>query len=480
MSNLQVHAASPGAHEQTNTWAEPPPQVAAVPRWVVLIAVVALQVLIGLASSRIPQIAALHALLVTVVAAYSLLKRDLVLSTCVLAYLPGSEVMWRQARAAVPYQWGPYLAIGIALFGLVLVVARAGRNGKLAILYLALLLPGSILTIAAAGAGARGVISFALAGPMALAAGVALLSQVRVAPWLYRRLLWVMLVGTVGPLAFALATIQDYIVNTGAIDFSGESNFVTAGGFGPVQVSSVLGLGALVAILVIMAEAAWLPRLVAGIVGLALAVQSLLTFSRGGMFSVAIAAAGLTVALTRDRANRYRLWSLLALVLAVGYFVVIPRVDVYTEGAFNERFSDTRTSRTDLASNDLEIFQRNPLFGVGPGMTKFQRLSFDVCALRNDSCKNEASSHTEFTRSLSEHGVIGAAAIAVLMVLAFRVLTRSGADRAVAITFMLWALAQMVYANLRIVAVPLAFAFAFMRIGAPEPVDGADGDGPEG
>jgi len=469
MTNLATDAETLAARG-TTSWGAPPTRTLAVPRWVVLVAIVGAEVLVALASSRSPQVAAAHALLVTLVAGYALLKRDLVLSACVLAYLPGSEVLWRQARASIPYQWGPYLAIGISLFCLVLVVTRTSGHGKLALLYIGLLAPGALITISTASGGeARNVISFALAGPLALAVGVALLSQVRVARWLYRRLLWVMLIGTVGPLAFAVSRIQDYIVNTGEIDFATESNFVTSGGFGPVQVSSILGLGVLAAILLVIAESALVPRLVAGSLGLALAVQSLLTFSRGGMFSVAIAAAGLTVALTRDRANRTRVWVVIALVLTVGYFVVIPRVDAFTEGAFKERFTDTQTSRTDLAANDFAIFRRNVLFGVGPGMTKFQRLSYDVCELRNDDCDDEASSHTEFTRSLGEHGLLGAGAVVVLAVLAVRVLTRRGVDRAVGVTFMLWAGAQMLYANLRIVAVPVAFALAFMRVGEPEP-----------
>ncbi|MGI8940243.1 MAG: O-antigen ligase family protein [Iamia sp.] len=456
-------------------WDVAPPRAVAMPRWMALLGLVLVEAAIGVAAARLPQFGALHGLGVTVVAAYALLKRDVVISVCVLAYLPGSEILWRQSRSAVPYQWGPYLAIGICLFCLVLVVARTGRSGKLALGYLALLIPGVVLTISTAGAQARSILSFALAGPFVLAAGVGLMSQLRVAPWLYRRILWIVLIGAVGPLAFALTSIQDYIVNTGSIDFATESNFVTAGGFGPVQVSSLLGLGALVALLLVLAEASFAPRLLAGVLGVALATQSLLTFSRGGMFSVAIAATGLIVVLTRDRANRTRIWGLVAVVLAIGYFVVVPQLDSFTDGAFNERFSETETSRTDLAADDLESFWENPVFGVGPGMTKFQRLGYEVCGLRNDSCSSEASSHTEFTRTLGEHGLAGVAALGVLGTLAFGALTRKGADRALAVTFLLWALSQMIYANFRIVAVPLAFAFAFMRVG---PADDDEDDEP--
>lgn len=156
---------------------------------------------------------------------------------------------------------------------------------------------------------------------------------------------------------------------------------------------------------------------------------------------------------------------MVGLALAVGWFALIPRLDSFTEGALEERFSDTTTGRTDLAVNDVEIFGDNILFGVGPGMTKYQRLGYDVCQLRNDDCVDEASSHTEFTRSLSEHGLVGVVALGFLVAITLQAFRRQGPDRVLAVTLLLWAMAQMAYANLRVVAVPLAFALAFVRVG---------------
>ena len=68
----------------------------------------------------------------------------------------------------------------------------------------------------------------------------------------------------------------------------------------------------------------------------------------------------------------------------------------------------------------------------------------------------------------------------LILVVAARLVTRRGADRGLAAVLVIWALAQMAYANLRIVAVPLAFGFAALRIGPapPEDDEGVEGAPP--
>jgi len=283
-------------------------------------------------------------------------------------------------------------------------------------------------------------------------------------PWFYRRLLWVLAISGVGPLAVALTAINDYIVNTGSIQFTDASNFITSGGFGPVQVSSVMGLTALVGVLLVLVEDEPTPRILAIIITIAATAQSFLTFSRGGMFATAFALAGMALSQAGDKETRRRVILVVIVAFSVGYFLIIPRVDAFTGGKFSERFSDTRSGRTGLANNDVKIFTSHMAFGVGPGMAKYQRLGYEVCLLRNDRCVGEGSSHTEFTRMLAEHGLPGLLDIGVVILLASQAIRRSGQSLPITVTFMTWAVAQMFYANLRVVAIPIAFGFAFARI----------------
>lgn len=445
---------------------EPPRYLSMLPRWGILLVALLAQVVAALTIREMAVLGFAHAAGLMLLGLYAALRRDLALVLCVLAYLTGSEVMWRQTSAPIPYLAAPYLMILLSTFAVIIGLGRLGKDARLALLYIALMLPAAINTIRTAGNGSRELIAFALSGPIALAAFVAFASQVKVAPWLYRRVLWVTLISAVGPLTVAISYLRADLAAsaTGTIEFRGQSNFVASGGFGPVQVSSALSLGILAAVLLLLSEPSRTARILVAVTGSIMMVQTLLTFSRGGSFSIAIAVIALAISHTSNVRVRRRIVTIGALALVLAYFLVFPWLETFTQGAFEQRFSDTTSSRTDLAANDTEIFRQNLVLGAGPGMTKFQRLGYEVCELRSDRCKDEASSHTEFTRMLGEHGIPGVASLVVLAVLAWNAYRRKGAGREFAVALLAWSIAQMFYANLRITAVPFAFGLAFLRV----------------
>jgi len=439
-------------------------RAAAIPRWSLLVILVLANALLARYMSEVKILGALQLGIIVAVGVYAFVKRRPDVSLCVLMYLPGAEIVWRQSNSPIPYLTASYLVIALALGVVVSSLGAINRSGRTAIFYFMLLLPSVLITLTSATQSSRQAIFFALNGPAVLVACVIMFSQVELEPWFYRRLLWVMAISGVGPLAVALSAINDYIVNTGSIQFTDASNFVTSGGFGPVQVSSVMGLTALVGVLLFLVENEPAPRVLAVIITIFATAQSFLTFSRGGMFATAFALAGLALSQARDKETRRRVILVVIVAFSIGYFLIIPRVDAFTGGKFSQRFSDTHSGRTGLASNDITIFTKHAEFGVGPGMAKYQRLGYDVCLLRNDKCFAEGSSHTEFTRMLAEHGIPGLIDIAVIALLASQAIRRSGPSLPITITFMTWAVAQMFYANLRVVAIPIAFGFAFVRI----------------
>jgi len=452
-----------------------------IPRWIILLMAILLEVITALALQEVRVFGLVHAVAILLIGMYAVLRRNLAMLICVLAYITGSEVLWRQVRAPIFYLAAPYLFIILSSFAVLFVLKQIGKDGRIALLYAAVMLPAMAVTIGTTGAGAREIIAFALSGPVALAAFVMFTSQVRVAPWLYRRVLWVTLISSIGPLTIAIADVRSELAAAGSIKFGSQSNFVTSGGFGPVQVSAALSLGIMAAILLIITDREKMPKIIASVLAIILGVQVLLTFSRGGSFAVLIAMTALAVVQARNRRVRNGILGVAAVALALAYFVIFPWLANFTDGAFEARFSNTQSSRTSLAANDAEIFANNFVFGVGPGMTKYQRLGYSVCQIRSDQCINEASSHTEFTRMLGEHGIPGVIAIVLLVMLAVSAAKRAGPGRAFAIAWVAWAIAQMFYANLRIVAVPFAFGLAFLRLTEelkPRPeLDGGNADG---
>ena len=65
---------------------------------------------------------------------------------------------------------------------------------------------------------------------------------------------------------------------------------------------------------------------------------------------------------------------------------------------------------------------------------------------------------------MSEHGTVGVASMVVLLSLAWAAIARADQDRFLPVAFIIWALAQMFYANIRIVAVAFAFGLAFVQV----------------
>ena len=366
----------------------------------------------------------------------------------VLAYIAGAEVLWRMTESAPVYEYGKYASVAIML--LALLRSRA-RLRLLPTLYLLLLLPSSVFTLQGAPFHiAREQISFNLSGPLALALAVTFFANVSMT----RRDVVALALTLCGPIA-AIAAIS--VVATSGLDpsaFQGESVHAVAAGFGPNQVSSVLGLGVLAGFLLLLSRLLPL-RLVWVTVALTavFATQSILTFSRGGVALALGSIAAGSLPLVRPRRSRTQLALYLSGFALVFALVVWPAVSEFTGGRVDARYRDTTTSgRMDIVRADLETWQHNFWLGVGPGMTLVHRLSLGW----------GASAHTEFTRLLAEHGVLGLLALACLLLLALgSARVRSDAfARGTVIAFLTWALLFMSINAMRTVAPAFVFGLA--------------------
>lgn len=347
------------------------------------------------------------------------------------AYVVGAEVLWRMAGAATFWEIGKYAVTGILLISFARGVPTRSTNA--AIVYFALLLPsiGTLAQNAIDLSDIRDQISFNLSGPLTLAVAACFFTQLT----LSRRDLGAILLAALGPvIAIASLTLLSTYA-AGTIEFSGRSsNAATSGGFGPNQVSAVLGLGAVCCFLLLATQSDLGARR-RGLLFVALVVcfvQSAMTFSRGGIYMSASAIAGAALYLLRDRAGRQLVVGS-AVVLTLLYGFIVPRLANLTDGALVERFEDvTATGRWDLAKSDLRLWAEQPLVGVGPGLAMRTRTtaSFDY----------EVAAHTEWTRLLAEHGVFGLISLVVLLNMMGANLRRARGpmEKAVVTSLLIW------------------------------------------
>jgi hypothetical protein len=236
------------------------------------------------------------------------------------------------------------------------------------------------------------------------------------------------------------------------------SNKLSSAGFGPNQMSSMLGLGALMAILhAIFFSDTRKIRWFMVLIGVWLTVQSVLTFSRGGFWNF-------LVALSVACAFLYKKKKYSKVIIAGGLaffltatFVIIPRLDEYTGGAFTKRFESLDTTgRKEITQADFRIFLQNPVFGAGPGQSvRLHRMVLGAAK----------AAHTEYSRLLAEHGIFGVAAIGILFVLFLqRYRYKAPTEyKALMMAFTIWALFYMLHAAMRLAAPAFLFALAAIK-----------------
>jgi len=322
--------------------------------------------------------------------------------------------------------------------------------------YFVLLLPSALLTLSEVGlASTRAQLSFNLSTPFALAVTCVYFYQVQLTPVDFRKLLVVLL----APIIAIAAGCLFGILSAEHIEFTTQSNFDTSGGYGPNQVSSVLGLGMLAAFLAYgLRRSSTLEMILYLVVVVFLASMSALTFSRSGL---CIGAGSTMAAMFFLSRNRRALASMLfgaATIIGIAWFVIFPLLSDFTGGKLSERFQKKGFShRDELAQTDLQIWLLHPIAGVGPGMVKAARV-------RNFGMAGMA--HTEFTRLFAEHGLFGALALVVLLSMALKNFSSAAGPvpKAVVSGFLVFSFLFMMATAMRLVAPAFAFGLTCAKL----------------
>jgi len=182
----------------------------------------------------------------------------------------------------------------------------------------------------------------------------------------------------------------------GHINYGAFSSFESTNGLAPVQISGYLGTGSILFFLSIFndQERKDLPLNVAMFIICTSIV--ILSFSRGGLYFIAIIAF-LFFLFNYKKASNY---GLLLLVIPIGigiYYYVIAA----TGGAIIERYQQEGSSGRDiLIEIGFKIFLSDPIAGIGTG-------NFSKEIVTRGLYNVESGAHNEFVRAAAEHGVLG-------------------------------------------------------------------------
>lgn len=370
-----------------------------------------------------------------------------------IAYLVGAEVLWRMAQVPVYWEFGKY---GAALIAIVALVKRNHFGvPKAALGYFVLLLPACLMAFAENDLEETQVaLSFNMTGPALLVVCCWFFSFAKFSVAELRQLLLAVII----PLfSVAFATLF-FTVTAEEILFTGESNLSTSGGFGPNQVSAMLGLGVFVSFLCILVFQNSV-RFVLYFAAAAafFAAQSIMTFSRGGIYNALGAIVLVAIIQSRRPGVVATRLAPIAAIVIVFLVLVFPVLNQFTGGNLQDRFEDTgTTARADLIESDFRIFLEKPLFGVGVGEAPDYRKKFVY----------GAASHTEFSRLISEHGIFGVLAVVTLVAMAVSGVRRQTSilGQAVIAGAAAWSTLFMLNAGMRLAAPSFFWGLVFAVI----------------
>jgi len=227
---------------------------------------------------------------------------------------------------------------------------------------------------------------------LCLGAGLLLLGRINLEKKDVSKIFSSIIIGTLS----VLSVIAYKYLTSPSIQWGAESNFSTSGGMGPVQISMLLALG-VITLLIFLDKKTGFTRVVYLLIAAALATGMILTFSRNGLYLIAIAVICYYFLFNRPSAQN------IVILLGITLFSYIVYYFSYQAAgsAFINRFTDTgTTNRIDIAVAGWKVFLDNPFTGVGTS-------NFSYAVSLNNYFGSFTGSHNELIRAAAEHGIFG-------------------------------------------------------------------------
>ena len=267
------------------------------------------------------------------------------------------------------------------------------------------------------------------------------------------------LIATVVYMYLYTPSVKDVVTNT-------ESNFETSGGFGPNQVSTILGLGIFLFFIKVILNSKTIGiRNINIFFFLFITFRGIVTFSRGGVitgFVMIIIVVILLLVFTRSQ-GKSKVVSLVVFGL-IALSGVWAYSSIQTSGLIDKRYANKDakgrvkesklTGREKLIESELNMFLDNPIFGIGVGKNK---------EYREETTGIEAASHNEITRMLAEHGMFGLFGLIILLATPM-VLYLNNKQNIFVFSFVVFWILTINHAAMRLAAPAFVYALSLLKV----------------
>ncbi|WP_445718837.1 O-antigen ligase family protein [Flavobacterium sp.] len=380
----------------------------------------------------------------------------------VASYVVGSEVLLRMTGGNIAHEIAKYEVIYFLILGMFF--SGVSKNSILYLFFILLLLPGVYIGANVLGyeVDVRKAILFNILGEVCLFFSALYCYQRKVTLLQIEYIIKALalpLVSIISYLFLYTPSIKDVVTGT-------QSNFETSGGFGPNQVSTILGLGmfCFFALLVLFSKTK-MAQMIHLVLLIAASFRGIVTFSRGGVFT-AIAMMVVLIAVLYWFANTKA--KNLIVVLSISALIIGGFVWTYsvlqTGGMIENRYAnkdargrekeDRLGGREEIAGTELTMFMENPVWGIGVGKNK---------EYREEMTGIVAASHNEITRLLAEHGVFGIIAFLILLFTPL-ILYFNNREHIFLLSFFVFWLLTINHAAMRLAAPAFVYALTLLKV----------------
>lgn len=378
------------------------------------------------------------------------------------AYLVGSEVFIRMTGGFILYETGKYAVMLFLLLGMFL-SKKKQHFSTYFIFYILLLLLGIIFTETKDGESIRKAITFNLSGPIVLGVTAFYLHKRPISREQLFHILFCMLL----PLFSMIVYLYFRTPDLKEIVFGGVANFATSGGFGPNQVATAIGLGIfIISIFILLREKITGYPILDLIILTYFIYRGLLTFSRGGIITAAVAIIAFSFFYFLYKRGTLKLFFIYLITGGIFIFAIWLYTSNITGGMLDNRYSgknargvqkkDITSGRVILLENQLKSFAENPL-GIGVGSGKFKR--------KSSGEKVTAISHNEMGRLIEEHGIVGLIILFWLLIIPFmNAYQGNNYQRGFIISFLILWFLTINHSAMRIAFPGFIYALSLIRI----------------
>ena len=379
----------------------------------------------------------------------------------VAAYTIGSEVLLRMTNGFLSFEFAKYSLILFALLGIF--YSGYSKKSILYLVYILLLIPSIVLEydLLKMTRSTYNHIVFELLGPIAL--GI-------VSIYTYnKKITFTELNSILLRIGFPILSCGIYVFLYSpepSIITSVESNSSFSGGYGPNQVATTLGMGMFVYFFQFILKSTTKIRFVINLLLFSFfSYIGLLTFSRGGIITGFVTCLVLLFFVfinSKDYGKRKAKHGFIYLI-AVS-ISILSLINFQTNGLIEKRYTnkdhlgrlkrDKSMDRKELAKEEINLFVKNPLVGVGVGNGN---------QIREIKFGNKVNSHDELTRLLAEHGSLGLINIIILIFMPLRLFFKFKENLFIIIFFTFWFL-TINHSGMRIAAPAFLYALMLLKV----------------